>query len=74
MIKEIKIKCCEGNEKNKGECLKNRCPWYTEASEKVQRDWPRTPTGFGNLCGEPDHHDYLSQVKRDIQNEAKRVE
>jgi hypothetical protein len=73
MTIEIKIKCCGGNEQYPGQCLKGRCPAYAAAKEQVDDGWPRLPTGFGNAYGEPRHSNYLDQVARDVQSEAKNV-
>jgi hypothetical protein len=74
MTNEIKIKCCEGHEKQAGECLKDKCPWYVSAIQKVQNGWPRAKTGYGNLYGEPKHPDYLKQVREDVKNGTENVE
>lgn len=74
MIHEITSQCCEGNEEYEGQCLKRKCPWYKLASQKVDRKWPRMPTGFGNAYGEPKHHNYLGQVQEDVKKEKKKVE
>jgi len=66
MNREIRLKCCEGNEKHNGQCLRARCPLYILAKQKVERGWPRQPTGFGNAYGEPGHSNYLNQVRSDI--------
>ncbi len=60
---EIKLKCCAGNEKYSGHCIKTRCPIYRKAEETVDRAWPYIGTGFGNLYGNPDHACYLSEVR-----------
>lgn len=71
MAREIKIKCCDGNEEYEGQCLKSKCPWYVKARQMVDVRWSRVPTGFGNLYGEPQHNDFLSQVRTDIKHEEK---
>jgi hypothetical protein len=73
MSNEIKITCCEGNEKYPGQCLKDKCPWYVAASQKVQNSWQRVSTGYGNLYGEPKHSDNLSQVRKDVKNDSEKV-
>jgi hypothetical protein len=74
MTDNIIIKCCGGRERYRGECLKERCPAYSVAKEKVQSEWPRLPTGYGNAYGEPNHSNYLGQVAQDVQGETKKVE
>ena len=74
MAREIKIKCCEGNEQYAGQCLKSQCPWYADGKHTVDRRWPRLATGFGNAYGEPKHSNYLGQVREDVQSETKKVE
>lgn len=74
MSKTIEINCCEGDEQYKGQCLKSLCPWYVKSKQKVDRNWPRMPTGFGNAYGEPKHGNYLGQVQEDIKNDGKKVE
>ncbi|MBI5044461.1 MAG: hypothetical protein HZC02_00905 [Candidatus Levybacteria bacterium] len=60
---EIAIRCCEGNERYKGECLKDRCPVYSQARREVDRSWPYVGTGFGNLYGNPEESTYLAQTR-----------
>ena len=69
MDKEIKLSCCEGRETSYGYCLKDRCPNYHEAKEYIDRHWPYTGTGYGNLYGWPTHSIYLAQVRRWIDPE-----
>lgn len=71
MKKKILINCCEGNEQYQGQCLKERCPFYVIAKQKVENRWPRIQTGFGNAHGEPKHENYLHQVHEDVQSETK---
>lgn len=62
---KITLSCCEGKDQS-GRCLKDRCPLYAKAQQKVQRAWPYVGTGFGNLYGNPTHTHLLSAVQEDI--------
>jgi len=68
MDMEIKICCCQGVEHYSGQCLRDRCPHYSEAECQVWARWPWTPTGFGNLHGEPSHKDFLTKVRENIRD------
>ena len=59
----LNIECCEGNENYDEQCLKLRCPVYRDCRNEVDSSWPRMPTGFGNVYGEPNHGHYMSAVK-----------
>lgn len=74
MTINITIQCCGGKERYSGQCLKERCPAYVEAKEKVQVEWPRMATGYGNAYGEPRHSDYIHQVGEDIKTDIENVE
>jgi hypothetical protein len=62
---KVEVTCCEGKDEF-GQCLRDRCPNYAKAQERVMSDWPYVGTGFGNLYGEPTHQHFLSGVREDI--------
>lgn len=62
---KITLSCCEGEDRY-GRCLRDRCPLYAKAQQKVQRAWPYVGTGFGNLYGNPTHARFLSAVREDV--------
>lgn len=65
---KIKVECCEGEEYGKAwECLRDRCPYYRKARQVVDRKWPYTGTGFGNLYGNPGHGTYLLKVRDELE-------
>ena len=68
-MKEIKIQCCEGQERHSGQCLKEKCPIYAETAEAVDRNWPYLATGFGNAYGYPKHIDNLIAVQNMVARE-----
>lgn len=66
---KIEVNCCEGSPVYRDQCLKTRCPIYTEAKSDVQGSWPYVGTGFGNLYGNPSEAHYLSKVRENLQAE-----
>ena len=62
------IECCEGLERYQEECLKDRCPEYRTAKDEIDRDWPYTATGFGNLHGWPSVAQYQEKVRENLQS------
>lgn len=70
MVK-IVLKCCEGKEAWRGQCLRSRCPHYDKAEMDVNREWPYEGTGFGNLYGNPGHGHYLSKVQQMLKDKTK---
>ena len=67
---KIVLECCGGKEQHKGQCLKGRCRHYTKAREKVHQSWRYMATGFGNGYGNPDHGDFLAQVRKDLEKKS----
>lgn len=65
----IEVECCEGSPRYKDQCLKDKCPIYSEAKADVQSGWPYVGTGFGNLYGNPSEAHYLSKVRENLQAE-----
>lgn len=60
---KVSVECCGGMPNSRIDCLKERCPIYSEASQEVYRNWPRAETGFGNLYGDPGERNYLAKVR-----------
>lgn len=61
---KIEVNCCEGYDN--GSCLRDRCPIYRKAKEKVEAEWPYMGTGFGNAYGNPGHGHFLEEVREEI--------
>lgn len=68
---KIEVNCCEGNDESI-RCLKDRCPIYAKAQERIQGSWPYVGTGFGNLYGNPSHQSFLNGVREDIEKTGKK--
>lgn len=60
MMPKFRVACYGGSGIG---CLEGRCPIFAAAEESVRKHWPFTPTGFGNLYGEPTREHYLSEVR-----------
>ncbi|MDO8638870.1 MAG: hypothetical protein Q7R43_04810 [Candidatus Daviesbacteria bacterium] len=65
---KIEMRCCEGEDRYRGDCLKNRCPIYDKAEEQLKPSHRGyTGTGFGNLNSSgPSHESCLSQVRYNL--------
>jgi len=66
---KVQVTCCEGKDKH-GDCLRDRCPHYAKAKERIQRGWPYVGTGFGNLYGNPTHGHFLGGVREDLAKQS----
>ena len=69
---KIELGCCEGQPSYKDQCLRDRCPIYTEARGEIDKKWPYAGTGVGNLYRNPSQAHYLSKVRENLQAEGKR--
>jgi len=70
---KIQVNCCEGKEELSRQCLRENCPHYLRAKSEVNDSHPFTPTGFGNLHGNPSHSQFLRKVRKNLERRTTNV-